>query len=355
MTSLTALAPASDTPTRDTLVTEHLPLAHSIARRIFATLPADQRWADHDHVRGLAVEGLVRAARAYDPAHATGASFTTFAGHRIRGRILDDLRVYDPLGRVARQRLNAYWATRESLEGQGASVSPEDIAAHLGWTPDVLADVLDVEQVDAAMRTTSNLDQALRSDSGCGPVVTAAAVHDDAAERVVETHTAQAVRIALDALPDGHADLIRDRLLHGSAAPARTRLQISEYRGRRIVQRSTQWMQIALHLLGAAPTGTTPDYCLVPPGDRPALLAYLAAVVETAEASGVASVGSRRYAAAVAEIKSAAWTGRDQASGVSPATATPAVPVAVLAPRLGSVDWTGRVEQPALFDLPVAA
>ena len=49
--------------------------------------------------------GLVEASRRFNPAK--GASFSTFARHRIRGAITDSLRGIDPVSRCLRSRQKA--------------------------------------------------------------------------------------------------------------------------------------------------------------------------------------------------------------------------------------------------------
>ena len=75
----------------------HFSLVACIARDIYRTLPAS---VPLDDLIGAGNVGLVEAGRRFDPDN--GASFTTFARHRIRGAITDSLRQLDPVPRSLR-------------------------------------------------------------------------------------------------------------------------------------------------------------------------------------------------------------------------------------------------------------
>ena len=72
---------------RERLVTEHLPLVSSIARKIVRFLPAA---AELEELESLGRVGLVEASRRFDPTR--GIRFKTFVYYRIRGSILDGIR-----------------------------------------------------------------------------------------------------------------------------------------------------------------------------------------------------------------------------------------------------------------------
>ena len=71
----------------DDLVAQHAPLVKRIAGHLLCRLPSSVQ-ADDLIQAGLI--GLLEAARNYDPGQ--GASFETFAGIRIRGAMLDEIR-----------------------------------------------------------------------------------------------------------------------------------------------------------------------------------------------------------------------------------------------------------------------
>ena len=79
---------------------EHLPQVKRIVLRMAGHLPSSIDTEDLIHA---GVVGLIQAADRYDPAR--NNSFMTYAGLRIRGAILSELRARDFLSRSARRRL----------------------------------------------------------------------------------------------------------------------------------------------------------------------------------------------------------------------------------------------------------
>ncbi|MDR7418937.1 MAG: sigma-70 family RNA polymerase sigma factor [Armatimonadota bacterium] len=78
----------------------YLPLVGAIARTVGRGLPS---YVEIDDLVQDGVIGLIGALQRYDPER--GVVFTTYAGHRIRGAMLDGLRRRDPLPRTARRAL----------------------------------------------------------------------------------------------------------------------------------------------------------------------------------------------------------------------------------------------------------
>ena len=91
----------------ETLLERHAPLVKRIAHHLLARLP-DSVQADDLIQAGL--EGLLDAATNFE--HGKGASFETYAGIRIRGAMLDEMRRGDwsprSLHRNARTMASAY-------------------------------------------------------------------------------------------------------------------------------------------------------------------------------------------------------------------------------------------------------
>lgn len=79
-------------------VDDHLPLVGAIAKVMSRRLPST---VELDELINDGVVGLLDAARRFDPTR--GVPFSAYAGHRIRGAILDGLRKRDPLPRRLRR------------------------------------------------------------------------------------------------------------------------------------------------------------------------------------------------------------------------------------------------------------
>ncbi|HEY0676226.1 MAG TPA: RNA polymerase sigma factor FliA [Immundisolibacter sp.] len=112
----------------DRLVQVHAPLVKRIAYHLLARLPAS---VQVDDLIQAGMIGLMEAARRYDAGH--GASFETYAGIRIRGTMLDELRRGGWLPRTALRKLRQLTeATRAAERELGGEAPPEAIARHLG-------------------------------------------------------------------------------------------------------------------------------------------------------------------------------------------------------------------------------
>lgn len=112
-------------PDPDVLVTEHREWAEKLARKTANGLPN----IDVDEAVGEAMVALVQTAKVYRPGE--GATFKTFAAHRVRGSVLDVHRRADPVGRHQRM-----------VEKQGI----ETVAARRGLPQRLNLDVADLER-----------------------------------------------------------------------------------------------------------------------------------------------------------------------------------------------------------------
>lgn len=83
-----------------------------VVNRIKPRLPVS---VSEDELFAAGMYGLMRAARSYDASR--GAAFKTYAYHRIRGSILDDLRRLDFLPRSMRDKARANGTEPPSLVG----------------------------------------------------------------------------------------------------------------------------------------------------------------------------------------------------------------------------------------------
>ncbi|XOZ33905.1 RNA polymerase sigma factor FliA [Halomonadaceae bacterium KBTZ08] len=112
----------------DALVETHMPLVKKIALHLMARLP------DHIQLEDLmqaGMVGLLEAARKYESGQ--GASFETYAGIRIRGAIVDEIRRGDWVPRSVHRnarRISEAIRTIEAREGRDARDA--EVAQELG-------------------------------------------------------------------------------------------------------------------------------------------------------------------------------------------------------------------------------
>lgn len=93
-------------------------------------------WVPREDLVGAGMIGLVEAADRYD--HTRDESFLTFAEHRIRGAVLDELRRGDMVPRRVRQLARKIAAAIRKLEQTGGAAPDESlIAGELGVSVEV--------------------------------------------------------------------------------------------------------------------------------------------------------------------------------------------------------------------------
>jgi RNA polymerase sigma factor FliA len=98
---------------KDKLLLEYAPLVKYIAQRIAVNLPAS---VDRDDLVSSGILGLVKAVETFEPER--GFKFETYAGHKVRGAILDDLRAMDWIPRSVRQKARELQRTYAKLENE---------------------------------------------------------------------------------------------------------------------------------------------------------------------------------------------------------------------------------------------
>jgi RNA polymerase sigma factor FliA len=131
-------ASSKATEERNELVLRELPQVYYVAARIHERLP---KHVDMEDLVQAGVIGLIDACRNYDSEK--DAQFATFAKHRIRGAILDNLRKLDWGSRTLRRKgreINAAAAKLQSTLGRHPL--EEEIAANLEMKVDELQSIL---------------------------------------------------------------------------------------------------------------------------------------------------------------------------------------------------------------------
>lgn len=113
-------------------VIKHAPLVKRIAYHLMGRLPSS---VQVDDLIQAGMIGLLEASRQYDPSH--GASFETYAGIRIRGSMLDEMRKNDWAPRsVYRKARMLAEAVRKIENETGRDARDHEVAESLGITID---------------------------------------------------------------------------------------------------------------------------------------------------------------------------------------------------------------------------
>ncbi|MDP2325977.1 MAG: RNA polymerase sigma factor FliA [Gammaproteobacteria bacterium] len=112
----------------DALVQEYAPLVKRIANHLRGRLPEG---VDQDDLIQVGLIALLEAARQYSPAK--GASFETYAGIRVRGAMLDEVRSSDWTPRSVYRRQRELTAAIQAVENRtGKPADAREIATEMG-------------------------------------------------------------------------------------------------------------------------------------------------------------------------------------------------------------------------------
>jgi RNA polymerase sigma factor for flagellar operon FliA len=185
---------------------DNLPVVDIIARQVGRTIGYN---IDFDDLKSFGREGLLDAARRFDPAR--GVPFRGYANYRIRGAILDGVRSMGRLPRRAYERLNGLQAA--SLYSEGAL---EDVHAA---APPAAAQTAHAEQALsehlAAMATATAMGLLATSAHGEEGERTAVAPGADPEQALTRAELLRAIREAVNELPPQEAELVRRHYFEG--------------------------------------------------------------------------------------------------------------------------------------------
>jgi len=130
----------SDAYSDEDLIISNVDLVKRIAQHLIARLPST---VDIDDLMQSGMVGLLEAAKNFDPSR--GASFETYAGIRIRGAMLDDIRKHDWTPRSVHHKYRQVAEAINAIESEkGRAAESQEIADKLGISVDeyhkILAD-----------------------------------------------------------------------------------------------------------------------------------------------------------------------------------------------------------------------
>ena len=184
MNAYTDVAPLSY-ESHDELVSQNIGLVKRIAYHLVTRLPSTIELND---LMQTGMIGLLEAASNFDSSR--GASFDTYAGIRIRGAMLDDVRRHDWTPRSVHQKQRMVAETIRKIEGEtGQAATGKEIADRLDISLEAYHDILR----DTAGCRLFSLEESL-DDSGYGPAIPAsnldtpaqAFTHDQLRDEVAE-------------------------------------------------------------------------------------------------------------------------------------------------------------------------
>ncbi len=123
---------------QEQLIEEHAPLVKRIAYHLISRLPA---CVQVDDLIQSGMIGLLEAAKNYDATQ--GASFETYAGIRIRGSMLDEIRKGDWTPRSLHRKVREITQAMREIEAeQGRDARDNEVAERIGMEMDEYYQVL---------------------------------------------------------------------------------------------------------------------------------------------------------------------------------------------------------------------
>jgi RNA polymerase sigma factor for flagellar operon FliA len=187
--------PELDGSERDRLLLEHLPMVRYLARRIHERLP---QHVELDDLVSAGVMGLMDALRKFD--HNKKVQFKSYAQFRVRGAILDSLRMLDWSPRELRRKGRAVQDAMQSLTQRlGRSPNEQEVAAEMD---------LDLDQYQALLGDLKGLEigslnMERSEDSGEEELAyLAGSPNDDPLFRCLQGEMKQRLIDAIDDLPE---------------------------------------------------------------------------------------------------------------------------------------------------------
>jgi RNA polymerase sigma factor for flagellar operon FliA len=120
------------------LIKKHLQMVENVVERMVPQVPS---FMSRDDMMSAALVGLINAADRFD--ESKGIQFSTFAEHRIRGAIFDEVRKLDWFSRSLREKHSRVMQTINNLEKRyGRTPDEEEVATAMHLDIDAYRDLL---------------------------------------------------------------------------------------------------------------------------------------------------------------------------------------------------------------------
>ncbi|MBB2942785.1 RNA polymerase sigma factor for flagellar operon FliA [Actinoplanes lutulentus] len=175
---------------QEELIRTNMPLVGHLVRDMLSRIP---NHIHRDDLTSAGLHALVTAARGFDPER--GVPFNRFAGTRIRGALLDELRSLDWATRSVRSKARTTDTTRQQLiTTLGRTPTPEELAQALGTTTD------DLQRTDTDVQRATVLSLQGFTTSSADDMVTERAPGPE--EMLLRREQIGYLHHAIDSLPE---------------------------------------------------------------------------------------------------------------------------------------------------------
>lgn len=142
---------------KDKLITAYVPMIKRMAARMYIPTP---EILDKDDLVSHGLLGLLDAADKYDPGR--DISFDTYAGHRIRGAMLDCIRSASFSPRSVNEKIKQYRQAEDRLMLEGKDTDINSVAQEMGVASGEVHRIVS----HISLRSVVSLDRMLWSDDG---------------------------------------------------------------------------------------------------------------------------------------------------------------------------------------------
>ena len=191
MSGAAMYAAVQATATND-LVVQHAPLVKRIAYHLLGRLPDTVQL---DDLVQSGMLGLLEAIKNYDASQ--GASFETYAGIRIRGAMLDELRRSDWTPRSVHKKVRMVAeAIREIENNAGRDAKDSEVAAYMGISIEEYNHILQ----DSVSCKTFSVEELVQGEDGVIEGVYATTLQPE--EILLQENFQKALAIAISELPE---------------------------------------------------------------------------------------------------------------------------------------------------------
>lgn len=188
---------SKDPKARATIIDNYAYLVKITAGRVVTNLPPNM---EREDLYTAGAMGLIKAVDQFDPGRQV--KFETYAIALIRGAILESLREEDWVPRSVRERSKTLERTFFELELKlGTPPSEQQVADHLGMTPDDLSRIM----AETGRGSVVSLDDIILGGEGSERLHLGDVVPDEASSPVADVEVRERIRqlgVAIDRLPE---------------------------------------------------------------------------------------------------------------------------------------------------------
>lgn len=186
-----------DKKTRDALIIKYAPLVKTIVLRMAAKMPIDA--SDKEDLINVGIIGLMSALEKYDAQR--NVQFVTYAHFRIKGAVLDELRLRDWVPRSTRNKDSHLEEAYARLQGKlGRAPTEAEVSKHLGLTLDEYFSLLN-EVKNISIISQEDLPPDYLEKYGSEEVM-GAIERGNPLEHITSKELVKGLKAAIEALPE---------------------------------------------------------------------------------------------------------------------------------------------------------